>query len=84
VIKIEPNLPEAWYNMGYIYSEKGEYNKAIKCYKKAIKIKPNYAEAWYNMGVIYYNKGEDNEAIRCYNKVIEIKEKKKKIKKEVK
>ena len=34
-------------------SIKGDYQKAISCYEKAIKINPNYLSAYFNLGNIY-------------------------------
>lgn len=38
---------------GNQYSEEGDYESAIKCYKQALDIKPGYIEAYYNMGIVY-------------------------------
>lgn len=71
-IKINPNFAEAYYNRGYAYDDKGEYDQAIKDYTQAIEINPNYAEAYYNRGIAYRKKGEPDQAIADYDQAVEI------------
>jgi len=59
---IAPNDAEACYNRGNAYSLKGEYDKAIADYTKAIEINPKYAKAYYNRGLAYYLKKEYDKA----------------------
>jgi tetratricopeptide (TPR) repeat protein len=63
----------AFYNMGLAYSNKGDNDKAIECYQKAIEIKPDKHEAFNNMGSAYDDKGDKDKAIKCYQKAIDIK-----------
>ena len=44
---------EAYYNRGIAYGDKGEYDKAIEDYSKAIELNPEYAEAYNNRGNAY-------------------------------
>jgi tetratricopeptide (TPR) repeat protein len=57
---------------GFIYSQKGQYDKAISDYNKALEINPNYVEAYNNRANIYYKQGQYDKAISDYNKAIEI------------
>ena len=43
-IKINPNLVEAYNNLGFIFNLEGQNEKAKECYEKAIKIKPNFKQ----------------------------------------
>jgi tetratricopeptide (TPR) repeat protein len=54
---------KAFNNMGNAYNDKGENDKAIECYQKAIAIKPDH-EAFNNMGNAYDDKGENDKAMR--------------------
>lgn len=64
----------AFYNMGNIMkNNKGNYNKAIDNYTKAIKIKPDYAEAYNNRGNAYSQLRQYDKAINDYAKAIELK-----------
>ena len=47
ILKIDPNQSQVLNNLGIIYADLGENQKAKECFEKAIKIKPNY-EISYN------------------------------------
>jgi serine/threonine protein kinase len=62
-----------YYNSrGVSYDDKGEYDKAIADYTKAISIDPNYAIAYNNRAVSYKHKGEYDKAIADFTKAISI------------
>jgi len=42
-IRINPNYADAYFNRGYAYGEKKDYDRAIEDYTQAIRINPNYA-----------------------------------------
>jgi len=42
--------------------DKGDYDKAIADYNKAIEIDPKYAQAYYNYGFAYNKLGEFSKA----------------------
>lgn len=52
----------SYYNLGSIYYVKGEYDKAIVDFTKAIEIDPNGATAYKNRGFAYYAKKEYDRA----------------------
>ena len=51
---------------------RGNFDGAIKEYKKAIKIDSEDWNIWYNLGVCYGRKGETDLAISIYKKVIKL------------
>ncbi|MEE8329020.1 MAG: tetratricopeptide repeat protein [Thermodesulfovibrionia bacterium] len=57
---------------GTSYTKKGQYDKAINDYNKAIEINPKFAVAYINRGLAYRRKGQYNQAISDFNKAIEI------------
>lgn len=65
-------LAEIYNSRGVVYSSKGEYDRSILEYNKAIENDPGNALAYFNRGVIYYDKGENDRAILDYTKAIEI------------
>ena len=67
-----PKDIDAYNNRGVAYAKKGEYDKAITDYNKAIELNPEYARAYYNRGNAYAEKGEHDKATADYNKAIEI------------
>ena len=60
----------AYTNRGTAYQEKGEVDRAIADYTKAIALDPNDATAYNNRGFAYYRKGESDRAIADYTKAI--------------
>jgi len=66
------NPAEESYNRGNVYFDKGQHDRAISDFSKAIEINPNDAEAYNNRGFAYFNKGRYDLAISDYNKGIEI------------
>ena len=73
---------ENYNNLGIQEYEKGNYEKAIEYFSKAIELKPDYAEAYYNRGLAYLKTGSKytaegrknlNNAIADFSKAIELK-----------
>ena len=72
ILKIDPGHVSTLNNLGTLYVNLKEHQKAKDCYEKVIKINPNYADAYNNLGVIFKNLGEIQKAKDCYEKVIKI------------
>ena len=51
---------------------KGQYDKAIADFNKAIEINPRFAGFYNNRGLVNEEKGQYDKAISDYNKAIEI------------
>ncbi|MCJ7616801.1 MAG: diguanylate cyclase, partial [Desulfobacterales bacterium] len=62
----------AYIERGKAYDRKGQHDKAISEFNKAIEISPKYASAYTNRGLAYGNKGQYDRAISDYNTAIEI------------
>ena len=60
-------------NRGSTYGEKGDYNRAIEAFTKAIDLNPNYAMAYNNRGLTYGKTGDYDRAIEDYTKAIKLK-----------
>jgi tetratricopeptide (TPR) repeat protein len=72
VLKKYPHSPKAYLNRGQGYSDRGEYDKALSDYTKAIEINPRYVEAYYNRANVHGKREEFNQALSDYTKAIEI------------
>lgn len=46
-----------YYQLGSLYSQRGEYDKAIKAFKKIIAIDPKEYNAYFQIGIMYHIKG---------------------------
>ena len=64
---------DAYNNRGVAYGGKGDYDRAIADFDKAIQLKPDYADAYDNRGVAYGSKGDYDRAIADYDKAIQLK-----------
>ena len=57
-------------NLGAVFIDNGDYQKALFYITRAIQIKPNYAEAHRNMAVILGSMGKKEEAIYYFQEAI--------------
>ncbi len=73
VIAENPNCWLAYNNLGVILAGRGQFDKAMANYWKALEIKPDYPQAYYNLGAALTECGRLDEAIVNYRKALEIK-----------
>jgi len=71
-VKISPSGPNIHNNLGAIYQQKGNLQKAIEEFGLAIAINPGYADAYHNLANTYQQAGMTGEAADSYKKAIEI------------
>ncbi len=50
----------------------GNFDEAIRCFKKAIEINPKAFDSYYYLGLAYARKGNLPEALNCFTKAIDI------------
>jgi len=60
------------YNQGIRESEKGNYKKALKYYKKAVTLDDKFVFAWDNLGRMYRELHDYDKAIEAYKNSIAI------------
>ncbi len=72
-IKYSPRNARLYLNFGNTYYEKGNFDKALEQYKKAVSIQKNYETAYSNIGSIYVTRGDLQEAESYFKKAIGIK-----------
>ncbi|MDC7996239.1 tetratricopeptide repeat protein [Altibacter sp. HG106] len=56
VIASDPNNPELYYNLGVGTAQRGETDKAMEYYKKALELDPNYLNAKINVAALILSK----------------------------
>ncbi len=59
------------YDLGNIYQRKGDMERAIFEYEKAIQERPAYPNALFNLGNIYTDLGDYNQAIIYYKRAVD-------------
>ncbi|MBM2838606.1 MAG: repeat-containing protein, partial [Deltaproteobacteria bacterium] len=60
------------FERGSTYAEKGQFDKAIEDYNKAIDLYPDNVLAYYYRGMAYYKKNQYSKAFEDYRKAINI------------
>jgi protein O-mannosyl-transferase len=71
-IQINPNYPEAQYNLDNALAAKGRFEEAIENLRKAIQLNPNDGDALDNLGNVLAALGRFEEAIENYRRAIQI------------
>ncbi|MBD3157251.1 MAG: tetratricopeptide repeat protein [Candidatus Lokiarchaeota archaeon] len=61
-----------YYSEAKVLEEKGEDEKALEAYQKAVELDPEYAEAWFYKAKLHHKLGQKKEAIECAKKALEI------------
>jgi tetratricopeptide (TPR) repeat protein len=69
-IAVNPNLKEAYHNLGLVYEAEGRRVEAIESYSDAIALDDEYASAHYNRGVSYERDEDYTAAITDYTQAI--------------
>jgi Flp pilus assembly protein TadD len=70
---LAPDNPDALHNLGQRYQQKGEYQKAIENYKKAIAMRPTFYNAYNNLATCYGELKMYPEAVDALEKCIKLK-----------
>jgi len=71
-ISLNPEYPNAYYNLAVLYIGQGNLGKAELELKKTIKLKSNFAIAHYNLGFILKDQGRLKEAETYTQKALEV------------
>lgn len=71
-IALQPDLPEAYYNLGLVLQEQGELEEAIASYQKLLELNPNYGEVYLNLGKIYQRQKQFEKAVSAYRQGLKL------------
>lgn len=71
-LKLEPNNPEAHFNLAVAYEEAGSYDDAMQEYEKTLSLNPTYARAMMHIGFIQIKKKEPDKAIELWEEAFGI------------
>ena len=67
-----PDDLKAWINLGNLYFDTGNPEKAITAYKKALELNPNNADVMNDLAVMYRRSGQPKKAIEAFDRAIKI------------
>lgn len=73
VLRLDPGHAKSCLNLGILYTDLGNYEKALLYYEAAIKNNSEFALAYYNRARIYIEQSKYKEAIIDLDKSIAIK-----------
>ncbi len=71
--KLTKQNPEdvlAWTQLGNLYFDTENYDKAINAYQKSLALKPGNADVLTDMGIMYRRSGKPAEAIKALDQAI--------------
>lgn len=63
VLTIDPEEPEANYNLGNAYADKEMFDEAIAMYKNTVEYNPEFVDAYLNLSMLYLDLDLIDEAI---------------------
>lgn len=67
-IKLNPNIPQTYWSLGYVLARRKEYNKALEAAMHSIRIAPNYADGYGLLGLISNGLAEFDKALEYIRK----------------
>ena len=77
-VRLDPDYSPAYNNLGLAYKQKGDYDKALEYFQKALKLDLKQVGPWHtevairynNLAMTYEYKGEYDKAIAYYEKAL--------------
>jgi tetratricopeptide (TPR) repeat protein len=72
VVAADPNVVDAWFNLGNLHVRRGRYPEAIEYFKHALELKPDYDLPVINMANAYRQMGRDDAALAGYEHYLTI------------
>jgi tetratricopeptide (TPR) repeat protein len=57
-IKLDPDLPEVWYNRGLVFQSLGKMEDAKQSWERAIELRPLYPQANWNLALLLLSQGD--------------------------
>lgn len=66
VLELQPDHPEALYNLGTIVQQKGELAAAEQYFRASVTAQPKFLKAWFSLGNLYQTQGQFSLAEEAY------------------
>lgn len=68
LVKTSPNRADAWFALGQVHGQRGQFKPAAQAYKRAIQLAPNVADGYVHLGNTYLRNGRRAQALETYRK----------------
>lgn len=70
--KATPDNVQAWTQLGHLYFDSGQHDKAIAAYEKSLALDPDRPDVWTDMGVMYRRSGNPKKAIESFDRALSV------------
>jgi cytochrome c-type biogenesis protein CcmH/NrfG len=67
-----PDNVQAWTQLGHLYFDSGEPDKAIDAYAKSLELDANRPDVWVDLGVMYRRAGDSKKAIQSFEQALSV------------
>jgi cytochrome c-type biogenesis protein CcmH/NrfG len=71
-VATNPSNGAAWTQLGHVYYDTNQYDKAIKAYTKSLELTPDNANVLTDLGVMYRRNGQPDNAVAMFSKAASI------------
>ncbi|MEN8246617.1 MAG: tetratricopeptide repeat protein [Thermodesulfobacteriota bacterium] len=71
-VERNPDNAGAWIQLGHMYFDRDEHNKAIKAYEMSLKLSPGDTNVLTDLGIMYRRSGNPKKAVEMFDRVIEL------------
>ncbi|MBN1106474.1 MAG: tetratricopeptide repeat protein [Deltaproteobacteria bacterium] len=75
LLQINDKNAEAYYNRGWLYAYKGDMDRAVQDYTKAIAIDKKMKDAFYNRGILLARMKKFEDALKDFSETIKLESK---------
>ncbi|HIE50925.1 MAG TPA: tetratricopeptide repeat protein [Armatimonadetes bacterium] len=65
-LELEPDNPDVHTDLGVMYLQLGEVEKARAHFKQAQTLNPQHPQSLFNLGVVYYQQGKKEKALAAW------------------
>ena len=69
-VTANPENFNSWTQLGHLYFDTDQFQKAIGAYTKSLELHPGDANLWTDLGVMYRRSGDSGKAIESFDKAI--------------
>ena len=69
-LAVDSSNPQAYNSAGLALKQKGQYQRALTYFAKAILLNPGYVEAWHNRSLVLAITGETDAALAGWERVL--------------
>jgi len=73
VVRAQPDMTAAWFNLGYAYTGLHHQEEAVAAYRKALELDPNLFEARLNLGILLMQLNNPRGALEHLEKAATLK-----------